>query len=257
MDDYYSTDIPSYTIEKNAGILRTMDINLDRDGLLLRYCQIISTEKKSPQILQASRFERSSTIFFSHFETLVQQQPSPSNMLIDEDMITLTKDVKQYLREYGEFWKVKRTERMKSTPTIQGSAQGYRKMMAPNNIRAKQRQRLDPTEESSESKRTNVLKAATVIQNCLGAYATTSKNCGTISRQLANGLEANGVGTPDEREMLRKEVKQDIQEMVRIGTELTRCAELAIGIYTTFCCFGRHTDPFEGYHWLNFPLGSL
>ncbi|KAI8356957.1 hypothetical protein B0O80DRAFT_496690 [Mortierella sp. GBAus27b] len=55
--------------------------------------------------------------------------------------------------------------------------------------------------------------------------------CGTLSTQLRNGLYDNSVGCLNHRELFRKEVLETITEMVHIGTEATRCAEQAIGLY--------------------------
>jgi hypothetical protein len=92
--------------------------------------------------------------------------------------------------------------------------------------------RKDPTASIAESSRTNKLKPATVIQNCLMKYNNTiTMTCGTLSTQLKNGLHDNNVGRFNNRELFRKEVLETINETVRIGTEVTRCAEQAIGLY--------------------------
>ncbi|KAI8345727.1 hypothetical protein B0O80DRAFT_266241 [Mortierella sp. GBAus27b] len=91
--------------------------------------------------------------------------------------------------------------------------------------------RRDPTENIVEPGRANKLKPATVIQNCLMKYGTITMTCGTLSTQLRNGLYDNSVGRLDHRQMFRKEVLETITEMIRIGTEVTRCAEQAVCLY--------------------------
>ena len=94
-------------------------------------------------------------------------------------------------------------------------------------------QRRDPSEDSSAKKtgRVNRLKPASIIQNCLGKYATITMDCGTLSAQLKRGLETHSVVSINKQDEARKEIEQVIQEMVRIGTELTRCAQQALSLY--------------------------
>ncbi|KAF9924984.1 hypothetical protein BGZ65_008006, partial [Modicella reniformis] len=95
----------------------------------------------------------------------------------------------------------------------------------------KKRQKPSKDGDAKKSGRTNIQKPATIIQTSLNRYATITMNCGTLSTQLKNGLEANNVGDRRERDRLRKEILDVINEMVRIGTEVTRCAEQAISLY--------------------------
>lgn len=93
------------------------------------------------------------------------------------------------------------------------------------------KQRMDPTEQKAEPSRSNNLQPATVVKNCLKRYATVSLNCGTIPTQLRKGLAGNEVGSEDQRGRVQKEVITVIQEMVRIGTEATICAQQAVSLY--------------------------
>jgi hypothetical protein len=94
------------------------------------------------------------------------------------------------------------------------------------------KKRMDPSKDNDTvPTRTNRLKPATIIQNSLAKYATISMDCGTLSTQLKKGLSANSVGEPRKRDQFRKEILDVINEMIRIGTETTRCAEQAISLY--------------------------
>ncbi|KAI8354225.1 hypothetical protein B0O80DRAFT_507963 [Mortierella sp. GBAus27b] len=94
------------------------------------------------------------------------------------------------------------------------------------------KKRLDPSKDNNTvPSRTNRLKPATVIQNSLTKYATITMDCGTLSTQLKKGLSANNVGEPGKRDQFRKEILDVVNEMIRIGTEATRCAEQAISLY--------------------------
>ncbi|KAF9915661.1 hypothetical protein BGZ65_000659, partial [Modicella reniformis] len=56
-------------------------------------------------------------------------------------------------------------------------------------------------------------------------------DCGTLSAQLKRGLNTHDVVSTDKQEEARKEIEQVIQEMVRVGTEVTRCAQQALSLY--------------------------
>jgi len=61
--------------------------------------------------------------------------------------------------------------------------------------------------------------------------ATVSLQCGTLPTQLKRGLDYNDFGDSEEQVLLRKEVVLVINEMIRIGTEVTRRAQQAISLF--------------------------
>lgn len=72
-------------------------------------------------------------------------------------------------------------------------------------------------------------KPAAVLDQVLDyKFATIAMNCGTLSKQLSHSIVPNLGVTQQEGDSLRKPITTTIEEMVRIATEATRCAQQAI-----------------------------
>ncbi|KAF9935714.1 hypothetical protein BGZ65_003123 [Modicella reniformis] len=62
---------------------------------------------------------------------------------------------------------------------------------------------------------------AKMYKNYLGRYATFTMDCGTLSAHLKRGLDAHNVVSRSKKGKARKKIELFIQEMVRVGTEVT------------------------------------
>ncbi|KAF9952395.1 hypothetical protein BGZ72_006322 [Mortierella alpina] len=86
---------------------------------------------------------------------------------------------------------------------------------------------------SGSTGRTNKINSSHVTSNCLQQrFGTVSLTCGTLKARLRDGMASNHVGDTDSRATLLRLIPRTINDMVKIGTDITRHAEHAVALFT-------------------------
>jgi hypothetical protein len=93
--------------------------------------------------------------------------------------------------------------------------------------------RVDPLAKKSEPTRQNKRNPMTMVHDKLSAkYSTIAMNCGTLSRRVRDGIDANYSHlSTDQRATLAHAITSTIREMVYIGTEVKRMILQATACY--------------------------
>ncbi|KAG0006557.1 hypothetical protein BGZ65_006692 [Modicella reniformis] len=94
----YTNNVPGCGLQTNVDIMKTVDMELAREDLLLEYCETISVERGLTEVCQTSQFDMSKDIFFDHRESMMEV-PLSTNTALDSDMKAMLQDLQMFLRQ--------------------------------------------------------------------------------------------------------------------------------------------------------------